>query len=65
MTRYAKTISALVVGVLGWFGVVISAHPDHFTVSNSQWLALGVAIVTALGVYGVPNDPPVLPPQAK
>ncbi len=63
--RYQKTIAAFVTGILGWFGAVIAAHPDNFSVSNSQWLQLAAIVATALGVYAVANDPPVLPPQAK
>lgn len=72
--RYAKTITAEVTGILGWFAVVIAASPTHFHVTLSQWLALGVVEATALGVYGMPNttpsvnppsEPPVLPPVAK
>lgn len=68
MSKYQKTIAALVTGVLGWFAVVISASPNTFTVTNSQWLALGVVVATALGVYGIPNTesaPSVKPPVAK
>lgn len=57
MGKYAKTISAIVTGNLGWVGVVIAAHPNHFTVSLSQWLALAVVNATALGVYAYPNAP--------
>ncbi len=51
---YAKTISALVVGVLGWIGVVIASKPSAITAA--EWLALGVVVATALGVYAVPNQ---------
>ncbi len=50
---YAKTLSALVVGVLGWIGVVIASKPSSITAA--EWLALGVVVATALGVYAVPN----------
>lgn len=55
--KYQKTIAALVAGILGWFAVIIAASPNNFHVTSSQWLALGVALATALGVYGVPNTP--------
>lgn len=54
--RFQKAITALVVGGLGWAGVVISSKPAP--VSASEWLGLGVVVATALGVYGVPNTPP-------
>lgn len=55
MTRYSKTITALVTGVLGWAAVVISSAASP--ISASEWLGLGVAVATALGVYGVSNQP--------
>ena len=55
MTKYAKTITALVTGILGWAAVVISSAAGP--VSASEWLGLGVAVATALGVYGVSNTP--------
>ncbi len=58
MGRYAKTVSALVTGILGWFGVVIAANPDHFQVNNSQWLGLAIVVATAAGVYAYPNSQP-------
>ena len=61
LAPYQKTIAALITGVLGWFAYVVAASPDTFTVSNAQWLALGVAVATALGVYGVPNTPASTP----
>jgi hypothetical protein len=61
--KYAKAITALVTAILGWFAVVIAASPDSFHVSNSQWLGLGVALATALGVYGMPNQPSEPPVQ--
>jgi hypothetical protein len=63
--KYAKTITALVTGIIGWFAVVIAASPNSFHVTNSQWLGLAVVIATGLGVYGMPNTPTVQPPVAK
>lgn len=62
LSRYAKTISALVTGLLGWGAVVVSS--DRASISASEWLALGVAAATALGVYGMPNKPPDPSPLA-
>lgn len=53
--RYAKAITALVTGALGWGAVVIASKPAPVTAS--EWLALGVVAATALGVAGVPNTP--------
>jgi hypothetical protein len=54
--KYRKTITAVVTGVIGWAGVVIAS--DATGVTAAEWLGLAVAVATALGVYGVPNDPP-------
>lgn len=56
LPAYYKTFAALLVGILGWAGVVIASEATHVTAS--EWLALGVALATALGVYSVPNEPP-------
>ena len=53
LSKYAKTITALVSGVLGWAAVVISSAAAP--VSASEWLGLGVAVATSLGVYAVSN----------
>lgn len=55
MTAYSKTFSALVTGLLGWGAVVVTSEAKPVTAS--EWLALGVALATALGVYAVPNGP--------
>lgn len=56
MTRLAphrKTVTALVTGLIGWGAVVITSSQAAPTAS--EWLALGVAVATALGVYATPN----------
>lgn len=50
---YAKTVAALVVGLLGWGAAVITSDPAAITAS--EWLALGTVGATAVGVYAVPN----------
>ena len=56
MTRYRKTIAA----VLGAGGVWCSAVlPLPGPITDSEWVALGIAVATALGVYTVANDPPL------
>jgi hypothetical protein len=57
--HYSKTITALVAGVLGWAAVVITS--DAAKITASEWLALGTAAATALGVYAVPNQPAAHP----
>lgn len=55
MNPYRKTITAIVVGLIGWASIVIVSPQAH--ISASEWLGLAVALATALGVYSVPNDP--------
>lgn len=54
LSLYRKTIIAVIVGLLGWAGVVITS--PQAAISASEWLGLGVALATALGVYSIPND---------
>lgn len=54
LSKYNKTIAAVVIGLLGWGGVVVASEPTAITAS--EWLAFGVALATALGVYQVPNE---------
>ncbi|MCA1570072.1 MAG: hypothetical protein LC798_07070 [Chloroflexi bacterium] len=56
MSAYRKTATAALVAVLGWAGVVTTSAAGP--ISASEWLSLGVALATALGVFAVPNDPP-------
>lgn len=53
LAQYNKTIAALVTGLLGWGAVVITSVPA--AVTASEWLSLGVALATALGVYTIAN----------
>jgi hypothetical protein len=53
MSSYLKTIAALVTGALGW-GAIVVASPSA-AITATEWLAGGVALATALGVYLVPN----------
>ena len=50
-----KTIAAVVTGLIGWAGVVVASEPSGVT--DAEWLALAVALATALGVYGIANKP--------
>lgn len=62
LSTVSKAIAALVTGVLGWAAVVV-ASPDA-AITAPEWLALGVAVATAFGVYGMPNtaSAPAEPP---
>jgi hypothetical protein len=49
-----KTVAA----VLGAGGVWCAAVlPLPGPITASEWVALGIALASALGVYAVPNDP--------
>lgn len=52
LSRYRKTAAALIGTGLTWAGV---AYIPDGHVSRPEWYALGVAIATAIGVYGVTN----------
>jgi hypothetical protein len=52
-----KTVAAVVTGLIGWGTVVVAS--DSVPVTGSEWLMLGTAVATALGVYVVPNKPTV------
>jgi hypothetical protein len=51
--RSRKSVTALVVGIIGWFELV----PDLHHISRGSWIGLAVLIASALGVYTVSNDP--------
>jgi len=54
LAPYRKAVTAVIVGLLGW-GTVVVTSPE-VAITASEWLGLGVALATALGVYRVPND---------
>lgn len=51
---YAKTVTALVVGAIGWFTLVVNSAPTAITAG--EWIAGATALATALGVYAVGNS---------
>ena len=53
MAAYRKTIAA-VLGAAGTW--CLAALPDG-SVTQMEWVALGIAVACALGVYSVPNNP--------
>lgn len=56
MSRYRKTITALVTGLIGWGAAVVASSPAAITAS--EWIMLATVVATGLGVYGIPNAPP-------
>jgi hypothetical protein len=57
VTRYSKFIVALIPALLAALKVLSDALGDG-SVSTQEWIALAVAALAALGVYGVRNVPP-------
>ena len=53
MAKYRKTILALVTGLLGWATMVVTSPSGP--IAAAEWVALATAIVTACGVYAIPN----------
>lgn len=52
--KYAKTVTALVVGAIGWATLVVNSAPSSITAS--EWIVGATALATALGVYTAPNQ---------
>lgn len=55
LAPYRKTIAAIITGLLGWGAVVVTSEATK--ISASEWLTLGTALATTLGVYSVANEP--------
>lgn len=53
MSKYNKTIAALVTGLIGWSSVVIVSEATK--ISAPEWVMFATVVATALGVYTVPN----------
>jgi hypothetical protein len=53
--RYAKAIAALCLAVGTWG---TTAFQDD-AINTGEWWGLGVAVLTAAGVWAIPNRPPV------
>lgn len=53
MEKYRKTITALVVGAVGWATLVVNSAPSNITAT--EWIAGATYLAVALGVWGVPN----------
>lgn len=55
---YAKTVVAVVLAV----AYALQAALSDNTVTNTEWVGVGVAALIALGVWAVPNSQPPKPP---
>ena len=53
MGNYAKLLTAVITGLIGWATLVVNSAPTEIT--SSEWIVLATALATALGVFGVPN----------
>lgn len=53
MSKYRKTIAAVVTGLIGWATMVVAS--DSSSITSTEWIALATVLATALGVYGVTN----------
>jgi len=54
LSKYTKSITALVTGSLGWGAVVVASEAAAIT--SSEWLQLAVTIAVSLGVYASPPN---------
>ncbi len=53
--KYTKSITALIVGVIGWLNAV-AAHPGGFSnITSVLWIGLLTVVAVAAGVYTLPN----------
>lgn len=55
LSRYRKTLAALVGGVLAW---AQTAYVPDGHVDRAEWYGLAVVLAMAAGVYGIANDAP-------
>jgi hypothetical protein len=55
LSKYRKTIVAVIGAVVGWSNIVIQSAPQAITAS--EWQTGVVLVLTAAGVYGVTNKP--------
>lgn len=53
LSKYRKTITALVVGAIGWATLVVESSSGPIT--STEWIAGATALAMALGVYTVAN----------
>lgn len=55
MTRYRKTITAIVGAAIGFGSLVVLSTPAAIT--GPEWISGAIGLATALGVYGTTNTP--------
>lgn len=52
LPAYAKTVVATVIAGATAVGAAITDN----TITGTEWVGIGLAVLTALGVYAVPNS---------
>jgi hypothetical protein len=60
LRRYSKAITAFVLALIGWGTMVVTSDPAAIT--SAEWIMLGSTVVTAGGVFSIPNTQPPVPP---
>ena len=55
LAPYRKTVIAVVGACIAFATLVITSEPA--AISSSEWLSGAIGLATALGVYGVANQP--------
>lgn len=55
LSRYRKTIAAVVGAGIGWATAVVASDPGPITAS--EWIMGATGLAVALGVYVLPNAP--------
>lgn len=56
MSRYRKTITAVAGAVVAFATLVVTSPAGP--IGSSEWLSGAIGLLTAIGVYGVANNPP-------
>jgi L-serine deaminase len=57
LSRYSKTIMAVVAGAIGWATLVVNSPAAH--ISAQEWIVGATYLASALGVFVVPNQQPL------
>lgn len=54
LSRYRKTITAVIVALIGWATAVVTSPSEAITAA--EWIFGATGLAAALGVYAVPNS---------
>lgn len=58
ISEKAKQVTKAIIAVAGAVGVAVAAAITDDTITSAEWVTIGIAFVTAVGVYWFKNDPP-------